>query len=124
MIEKNRKGAKSPPSESWEENIIYQTIITLKQNLNPLEIEKANQVFSQAFNNRAGKLENKSNDKYQLLFEDTEFFGALSIGEIAVYKSNLGDYIDKWTSIDPYEPSESCDNVWKEYHNTYQRLVT
>ena len=102
---------------------MYRTIITLKQNLNSTEIEHAHQVFTEAFNNHAGKLENKSTDKYQLLFEDNEFFGAMSVGELVVYDSNLENYIEKWTSFDPYQPSECCDDVWLEYHNAHLDLV-
>ena len=102
---------------------MYQTIITLKQNLSSAEIEHAHRVFTEAFNNHVGKLENKSTDKYRLLFEDHEYFGVLSVGEINVFESELGNYIDKWTAINPYDPSEDCDDVWGLYSDVYQRNV-
>ncbi|MCL1990405.1 MAG: hypothetical protein FWG67_05885 [Defluviitaleaceae bacterium] len=100
---------------------MYQSVITLKKDLPQDVLEKVHRICNQAFNNRAGKLLNKSTDSYHLIYEDTEFFGALALGQKTIYKSEVREFVDKCSMIDKLDPEESCADVFKVYTEVYKR---
>lgn len=89
---------------------MYRTIIKIKKDT-PSELLKwIGEQCKSAFDNRAGKAENRSNDEYVYIFEGKEnLYGCLELGMFDL-KGIQGfiNCVQTWEWIDE-EPSESCN---------------
>jgi len=92
---------------------VYKTIIKIKEDLTQEIINEIQDVSQQDFNNRAGRVENSSDNRYVMIFEgDDSLIGCLQLGIISLHEK-IADYVTSWEWIDIDEPWESCD-VLKE----------
>jgi hypothetical protein len=89
---------------------MYKTIITLKSDISSDHLEAVHSLCESAFNNRAGKLSNASNNPYTLIFEgDDKYYGCLDLGTLALRREKeFIDGIQLWQWIED-DPNECCD---------------
>lgn len=98
---------------------MYKTIIKFKPTVSEEEIVKLTDIANKQFNNRVGKVENTSNEKYTLIFQGEEvLYGCLNLGMFSLKK--VPGYLQNvlsWNWIDE-DPNENCDML-----NVYQKGI-
>ena len=89
---------------------MYRTIITIKNDVTNDVLQILRNEVIRAFNNRAGKLGNASQDPYVFIFEGEEqFYSCLRLGVLTLGKTkSFLNNVDSWYWIDE-DPNESCD---------------
>lgn len=89
---------------------MYKTIIEFKADIPESEIIKLTDIANKQFDNRVGKIENTSKEKYKLIFQGDEvLYGCLNLGMFSLKK--IPGYLQNilsWNWIDE-DPNENCD---------------
>lgn len=90
---------------------MYRTIIKLKKDIAPEQLPMLTKTVVDNFNNRAGKVENHSNDPYEFVFEGEgePAFECLDLGVAMLARTQFLDYVSSWDWVDEEEPFENCD---------------
>lgn len=88
---------------------MYKTIIRLQSNIPTTIFPDLVKSISKAFDNREGRLYNKSDNQYEFIFEGSEkYYGCLEVGAFSLRRQNdILKYISSWDWIDE-NPDESC----------------
>ena len=89
---------------------MYKNIITIKNDTPSEKLLSVCEIATNAFDNRADKLENTSKNPYILVFEDGDnYYACLEVGmfELRDNKTFM-DCVQAWQWIDE-NPDESCD---------------
>lgn len=90
---------------------MYKSIIDIRRDLPSDLLNALLEVANSAFDNRAGKVENVSNDPYRFVFEGGEDkFGCLELGMLSLEKQGLFlPFVEAWTWVDEEDPEENTD---------------
>lgn len=90
---------------------MYKVVIEFREDVSKETLEALKKRADQAFDNRAGKVQNVSKMPYRLSYEGgEEYFGALELGALALEKEE--DFVAcvmSWHWIDEEHPYENCD---------------
>jgi hypothetical protein len=89
---------------------MYKNIITIKNDAPNEKLLPIYEIAVNAFNNRAGKLENTSKNPYILVFEGGDnYYACLEIGMFELKDNkDFMDCVQAWQWVDN-NPDESCD---------------
>lgn len=89
---------------------MYQTIINIKSSVQIDTLKELHLIAKNAFSNRAGKLNNVSDEPYCLIFEgDENYYGCLELGTFSLRREyGFIECIHSWQWIDA-DPDESCN---------------
>ena len=88
---------------------MYSSIIEIKKTVPSESLVRLRKIAEKAFSNRAGSVENSSNNPYELVFSGGEDkFGCLEVGMLE-REHDVLNQIASWRWIDEDDPSENCD---------------
>ena len=89
---------------------MYKNIITIKNDTPSEKLLSVCEIATNAFDNRAGKLENTSKNPYILVFKGGDnYYACLEVGMFELRDNkNFMDCVQAWQWIDE-NPDESCD---------------
>ena len=90
---------------------MYSSIIEIKKTVSHEALVGLRKVAESAFTNRAGSVENSSNNPYRLVFRGGEDkFGCLELGMLELKREDgVLNQIASWHWIDDDDPDENCD---------------
>ncbi len=90
---------------------MFKTVITFKKDTDDEMLKRLKLVCTEAFDNRAGKVELKEEDKYTVYAEgEYKDWVCLNLGSFTLDRTlHFNDYIESWDLIDYENPAESCD---------------
>lgn len=90
---------------------MYKVVIEFHEETSADELERLAAMADKAFDNRAGKAQNKSDSPYCLSYEGGEAdYGCLELGSLALEKQkDFVPYVKSWEWIDEDDPDEYCD---------------
>ncbi len=90
---------------------MYSSIIEIKKTVPRESLAGLLKIAEGAFMNRAGSVENSSNNPYKLVFRGGEDkFGCLELGMLELKReNNVLNQIALWHWIDDDDPGENCD---------------
>jgi hypothetical protein len=92
-------------------DFMYSTVITFKENIPEDVLRSLKKTCENAFDNRAGKVNGKSDKRNSIVFEGNErLWNCLNLGMVSLYKSvvEFKEHVVSWAWIDE-DPSECCD---------------
>lgn len=90
---------------------MYKSIIEIKKDV-PIEvINNLRSIANKAFDNRAGKVENSSNNPYQLIYSGSEkVYACLELGMLNLKRQKTFlSYLKSWNWIDDENSMENED---------------
>lgn len=90
---------------------MYSSIIEIKKNIKGEALEQLRKTAEKAFDNRAGKVANSSDDTYKFIFKgDENAYPCLDLGTAFLARESgfLGQVISWWW-LDDEEPNDNCD---------------
>jgi hypothetical protein len=105
---KTESGSKSKVAKG--DVAMYKTIITLKSDISSDQLAVVHSLCESAFNNRAGKLSNASDNPYTLIFEGGDkYYGCLELGTFSLRREKgfIG-CVQSWQWLED-DPNECCD---------------
>lgn len=92
--------------------VLYRQIIKIKDDVPVGLLSELSNIAEDAFDNRAGKTCNVSDDPYTFIFEgDESLFGCLSLGMSGLYRKRK-DFVNcvaDWKWIDVKHPYDNSD---------------
>lgn len=90
---------------------MYSSIIEIKKTVPSEFLVRLRKIAEKAFSNRAGSVENSSNNPYELVFSGGEDkFGCLEVGMLELKREHdVLNQIASWRWIDEDDPGENCD---------------
>jgi hypothetical protein len=90
---------------------MYSTVITLKSEIPDDVLHSLRNVIERAFDNRAGQVDNRSNNPLEYIFYgDESLRTCLHLGNFTLKDTNdIRNYIGSWQWIDTDDPDESCN---------------
>ena len=103
---------------------MYIETIVLKNDVSDEMIKKLTEVAEDAFDNRAGKVENSSAESHTLIYQGDgeQVWQVISLGSLALWDNKeFVAYVEKWTYQDTEEPEENC-NIIEVYSRTDKLL--
>lgn len=90
---------------------MYKSVIDIRREVASDKLSVLAAMADKAFNNRAGRVRNRSNSPYRLSYEGGESqFGCLQLGMLALEKEEeFLSCVSAWNWIDEEEPTENED---------------
>lgn len=90
---------------------MYKVVIEFREDISKETLEALKKRADQAFDNRAGKVQNVSKMPYCLSYEGgEEYFGALDLGALALEKEkDFVACVKSWHWLDDENPDDDCD---------------
>ena len=89
---------------------MYSTVIEIKSSITDDMLNKLRITIESAFSNRAGIVENTSNEPHRFIFKGNESdYGCLEVGMLTLKRvETFLNYVKSWKWIDE-DPNECCD---------------
>lgn len=90
---------------------MYSSIIEIKKNVSGEALVDLRKIAEKAFSNRAGSVDNSSDDPYRFVFKgDEDKFGCLEVGMLELEgEHDFLRQVNSWQWVDEGDPSENCD---------------
>ena len=99
---------------------MYRTIIRLKKDIAPEQLHKRTERIIDNFNNRAGNLENHSNNSLEFIFEgeNEQSFNCIQLAIAELIDPGFMDFVYSWDWIDEEDPDDCCSVIdsYKKYY--------
>lgn len=94
---------------------MYKTIIKLSKELSEEKAAEFVQMANKAFDNRAGRVENTSEEKNVLIYDGREEdYGCIHLGILDLHDiEEFRTHVEKWDYVDEDNPRECCDVLYE-----------